>query len=201
MRELQERIQELWAGHHVPAHNANHAFRVAGLARRIALAEGIDPDEAEAAGLVHDVGRLESVEEARHAEAGVPRAKALLEGHMSFSVDARERILSAVRHHTTPDAPERLTQILQDADMIDALGAVGLMRAYVSKSRLPEYPEGVIVEQWSRDIRTIGDQIALQMQMYNWLHTATAKEIGLPRLDFMRSFLMQLKSEVEVSLG
>ena len=59
LAELRDSVVELWSGHHVPAHDVKHSLRVAALAARLAAAEGCDPDEAEAAGLVHDVGRLE----------------------------------------------------------------------------------------------------------------------------------------------
>ncbi len=195
--DLRAKIAELWSKRYVPAHDLKHTLRVASLARYIAQEEGYDPDEAEAAGLLHDMGRLEQDEEEGHDQAGVARSDHLLKEHAEFLEDARERILSAIREHSRKYTTDKLANILQDADKLDGLGAVGLMRAYVSKSHLVDYPEGVIAEQGSRFPQNISEQIAFQVGWYDMLYTRTARDMAKRRHQFMRDFMSELKRDIE----
>jgi hypothetical protein len=47
-------------------------------------------------------------------------------------------IISAIRRHSSPDVGGRLGDILRDADKLDAMSAVGIMRAFTSKYAKPE---------------------------------------------------------------
>lgn len=196
MQNLRDRVIELWSVRHIPAHDLKHTLRVASLARRIAAAEGYDPDEAEAAGLLHDLGRLEQDEEDGHSHAGIVRARDLLDELTSFSVDAKERIVDAIGQHSNRHSTGQLANILQDADKLDGLGAIGLVRAYVSKSHLPDYEGHVVSQRGSRQARTISEQIAFQMEWFDMLYTRTAGDIAAPRHAFMRAFLSELQREV-----
>ena len=195
--KLRNRVEQVWAVRYIPAHDIKHTLRVAALARHIATHEGGDPDEAEAAGLLHDLGRLTQDEEAGHAEAGVEWADSILRETTEFSDDARQRILSAVRQHSRLRSKGLLANIIQDADKLEGLGAVGLMRAYVSKSHLLDYPEGVIAERGSIAARNISEQIAFQMEWFDMLYTTTAKDMGERRYCFMRDFLSELKTDID----
>ncbi len=74
---------------------------------------------------------------------------------------------------------------------------MGLMRAYVSKSHLVDYPEGVIAERGSITPRNISEQIAFQMEWFDMLYTKTAKKMAVRRHRFMRTFLMELKRDID----
>jgi HD superfamily phosphodiesterase len=90
---------------------------------------------------------------------------------------------------------------LQDADKVDGLGAIGLVRAYTSKSHLFDYEEGaVIAAQGFRHAKTISEQIAFQMEWSEMLYTNTAKAIALQRFNFMQSFMEELQREVNESI-
>jgi uncharacterized protein len=197
LTNLRNRVEQVWSERYIPAHDIKHTLRVAALARRIATHEGADPDEAEAAGLLHDLGRLAQDEEEGHAEAGVGWADSILRATSEFSDDARERILSAVRQHSQLRSHGLLANIIQDADKLEGLGAVGLMRAYVSKSHLIDYPEGVIAERGSIAARNISEQIAFQMEWFDMLYTRTAKDMGGRRYRFMQAFMTELKRDVD----
>jgi len=174
----------------------DHAERVAGLALHIAEQESHDPVEAQVAGLLHDMGRTVQEEEKGHGPAGVPLAGELLDRHTDYDGKSRERILAAVRDHSGLHTTGRLTHIVQDADMLDGLGAAGLMRAYTSKAHLPAYdPANIIPTVGARDT-TIHDQIAFQLEWLDMMHTDTGREMAQRRGAFMLDFLRQFEQEV-----
>ena len=56
MEKLLNKVKEIYKVY-VPGHDLKHTLRVAGLAKKIALSENYDVDEAVAAALLHDIGR------------------------------------------------------------------------------------------------------------------------------------------------
>src|SRR3954470_1076455 len=100
MEELYTRVRERFALYQPLGHDIKHATRTATMARHIALSENYDPDEAEAAGLLHDIGRTVKVSQIPHAHEGAPIAKEFLENYTSFSEDARKRIVDAIYVHS-----------------------------------------------------------------------------------------------------
>ncbi|CAN5622624.1 HD domain-containing protein [soil metagenome] len=178
------------------AHGLDHVERVAALARFIAEKESYNPEEAEIAGLLHDIGRTVQEEEKGHGPAGVPLASELLDKHTTFDHDAKQRILNAVRDHSDFKPEGKLTHILQDADMLDGLGAIGIMRGYTSKASLPCYDPEDIVPQVGERNTTIHGQLAFQMEWLGMMHTDTGKTIAARRHALMQDFLQNFKFEV-----
>ena len=114
------------------AHDADHVLRVYANALTLAPAAGVDPDLAGAAALVHDLVQIPKDDDQRPfggersaAAAGAPLAAA---GYTPAEVDA---IVEAVRTSSwsrglPPTSP--LGALLQDADRLDAIGAIGALR-------------------------------------------------------------------------
>lgn len=187
-------------GSHI-AHDFKHVARTATIAKYIAEKEGYDIKEAEVAALLHDIGRTVQKEEKGHGPAGVPLAKQLVDEHTEYDEETKQRILNAVADHSEAKTEGLLTHIVQDADMIDGLGAIGIMRACTSKANLPDYePENFIPAIGQRKNTTICGQIAFQMEWVDFeggfLHTQTGKRLGKERYDFMKLFLDTLQAEV-----
>jgi len=180
------------------AHGMDHVTRVARLAKHIAEKENYpDPQEAEIAGLLHDIGRTVQDEEKGHGPAGVPLATELLDHHTTYGDEVKQRILAAVRDHSGIETEGELTHIVQDADKLDGLGAVGIMRAYTSKAHLPAYdPENIVPTKGARDTN-IHDQIAFQLEWLDMMATPTGHAIAQRRGATMLTFLEAFKQEVD----
>jgi uncharacterized protein len=197
MNELQAEVIRLFQQGSHSAHDEKHALRVAALAKYIAQQEDYDPDEAETAGLLHDMGRTTQAPEKDHGPAGVPLAGQLLDTYTHYDAATKQRILTAVEQHSQLQTVGALTHIVQDADMLDGLGAIGLARAYTSKASLPDYdPANIIPTKGARNT-TIHDQIAFQMEWLDFMHTPTGRRIARRRHRVMERFLELFRDEVE----
>jgi uncharacterized protein len=122
-----------------PGHDLEHSLRVAGWALRCA-AETVCPRECVAAALLHDLVNLpkDHPERASASERSAAEARDLLPRH-GFDAPASERIARAIEDHSfsrgaTPRDP--LGDALQDADRLEALGALGLMRTISTGVRM-----------------------------------------------------------------
>ena len=122
-----------------PTHDTAHALRVAHWTLRLGGTEA-DAREAIAAALLHDAvnppkdSPERSLASARSAEAARERLAAL-----GFTADSVERICVAIRDHSfsrgaVPATP--LGRALQDADRLEALGAIGLLRCISTGVRM-----------------------------------------------------------------
>jgi HD superfamily phosphodiesterase len=192
-------------------HDFKHCDRVRHWAVRIAKQEGYSGlDKVEAAALLHDIG-LRDGGRRRHAEVGADLAVAFLRAQQFFDDKDIEEIANAIRLHASLNGTGRLYEILQDADCLEMLGAIGLMRAFTSKAHMPEYPPGNVKgDTWgirADDITRrfqnglgvgdfIIDQINFQMSCFANLHTQTARQIAIPLVGYMKAFVLQLESEI-----
>ncbi len=188
-----------------PAHDALHVGRVMASARKIAEAEAADVDVSVTAALMHELVNLpkDHPESSRSGELCADAAAVLLRehGHEAAFV---ERVAYCIRVHgfSRGIVPETLeAKVLQDADRLDAIGAIGIARCFATSAEMkrPFYaPEDPFCctrtpddKQWGLDhfyrkLLRIGDG----------LHTATARAIATERIAFMRAFLDELAREI-----
>lgn len=122
-----------------PGHDLEHHLRVAGWTLRCGE-DRIDAREGLAAGLLHDLVNLpkdhpgRASASARSAEAARP-----ILDEVGFEPEAVTRILEAIEDHSysrgaTPRSP--LGDALQDADRLEALGALGVFRTVSCGARM-----------------------------------------------------------------
>ena len=146
-----------------PAHDWLHVRRVMTSARAIALAEGADVGVCTTAALLHELfnhpkGHPESH---RSGEVCAEHARAVLREH-----GAPEEFVAAVGYAiavhpfslgVTPTTLE--ARVLQDADRLDALGAIGLARCFATCAamRRPFYePDDPFCERRAPDDKLWG---------------------------------------------
>jgi uncharacterized protein len=118
------------------SHKWDHTLRVYRLCERIGIAEGVDMDVLLAAAYLHDIGRSyqdESNGAVCHAEKGARMAGPFVE-KLALSEAQKKNIIHCIRSHRfrgrhEPRTPE--ARVLFDADKLDAIGAVGVARAFL----------------------------------------------------------------------
>src|SRR6056297_216957 len=122
------------------SHDWEHTQRVVRLAGTIAEKEGADRAVDSAAAFLHDIVRCRQTEAAAdcHAENGARLAQSII-APLSFSRRQKENIIHCVASHRfrqppDPETPE--AKVVFDADKLDAIGAVGVARAYLFAGEL-----------------------------------------------------------------
>ena len=118
------------------SHDWDHTQRVYNLCMHIGGIEGADLEALEIAAYLHDVGRSyewESKGAVCHAERGAEIARDLLKEY-PISDERKANIIHCIRSHRfrgnhQPASLE--ANVLFDADKLDAIGAVGIARAFL----------------------------------------------------------------------
>lgn len=123
-----------------PSHDTAHLLRVALWTLRLGGAEQVDAREAVAAALLHDAVHVpkDSPDRARASELAADFARARL-APLGFARESIARIAAAVRDHSFSRGavPEdALGRALQDADRLEALGAIGWLRCISTGVRM-----------------------------------------------------------------
>lgn len=184
------------------AHGWLHTDRVRRNIRVLAPAESVDPFLAELAALLHDVGRTQPGPEAEHGARSAMMAAPILDD-LLLAHEERETVLHAIRWHNSARDDTALLCVLRDADMLDGLGAMGIMRAFMSKSHLlpydPEAPFEDNNERWPPLFSS--DQFLGQMAWYDRLNTETARQMAEDRFALMRAFRAQARREAGANDG
>jgi uncharacterized protein len=133
--DVQKQAQALFNGAR-GSHDWEHTLRVVSLCELIGIKEGADLEVLLIAGFLHDIGRCrQDVSNGKlcHAAIGAQLAAPLLEA-LPISQARQENILHCIRSHrfrggSTPQTLE--AKVLFDADKLDAIGAVGVARAFL----------------------------------------------------------------------
>lgn len=170
------------------AHGWDHTQRVRALALHIARAERADMMVVEAAALLHDIGRdLADEHGTPHAYESEHLARAILAAHQCPPSTA-EAIAHAVRAHTWSGPEQARTleaKVLQDADRLDAIGAVGVARAY---TRAGELGRGI-----DHGAKHFEDKLSKLAEAMN---TPTGRKLARDRHSFLRQFMQRLAEEL-----
>ena len=185
------------------AHDFDHVLRVLTLAERIGQAEGAAMEIVRTATLLHDVARAEEERTgACHAKAGAKRARQILAGHPADKV---ESVAQAIASHRFRDQviPQTLeAKVLYDADKLDAIGAIGIARAYALAGRRGQHlwaesPAGSLGESQSTDYTPVHEFIFKLSRLKEALFTTTARQIAKDRHRYMVEFFARLEAEVQ----
>lgn len=202
------RTVELLLHNQSPAHDFQHILRVYRNVEMISKKEeGADLDIVLAAALLHDlvVYPKGSTKTINSADESAEIAKKILSEYKWYPAEKIEKVVDVIRIHSyskklTPSTLEG--KILQDADRLDAIGAIGIARTFSvggSEKRSLYNPKDPFCESDRKldDTRWTLDHIKKKLLILkNSMHTKTAKEIAEQRTDCIESFLKQLRTEI-----
>ena len=189
------------------AHDFDHVLRVLALAERIGQAEGADLEIVRAAALLHDVARAEEEgSDACHARAGARHAREILQGHPPQKVEAVAQAIAThrFREKSTPQTLE--AQVLYDADKLDAIGAIGVARAYAVSGQTGQRLWAPVPTDYRWEARGTPEHTAVHefvfklSRLKETLFTPTARAIAEERHRYMVEFFVRLEREVKGEL-
>jgi uncharacterized protein len=200
--EAQERFSRL----NDLAHGWEHVQRVYRLALHIAQREGGDRFIVGTAALLHDLGRLSHDETRHHADLSVIHARELLSRYQ-VSPDTQEAILHAIAAHSFSLGLQPRTleaRIVRDADRLDSLGAVGILRWAITGTvrRTPEtlsyHPDDPFAERHPlEDRRYMLDHFYSKLlKLADGMLTETGRKLAARRTRFMRTYLDEFREEL-----
>lgn len=187
-------------------HGFDHPNRVLRLAKFICKKEGGDAKIIETAALLHDIARNKEDNDKSlcHAEEGANMAKAYL-NKINFPKSKIQNVIHCIETHRFSKGKKPKTeeaQIIQDADRLDALGAICIARVltYNGLHKIPMYNPNIkplkkYKGQHTTAINHFYEKI-LKITPSSF-YTKTAQKIARKRYDFIVTFLKQFKKEFE----
>jgi uncharacterized protein len=190
-----------------PSHDFEHALRVLANAERIAKEEKADLDVIVPAALFHDlVNPPKNSPRAKYAaDDSAEITKGLLEEIKEYPAHKIEKVYLAIKSCSFNKgiSPELLeAKILQDADGLEATGAISIMRTFASTGQMkrPFYSKQDV---FCRKREPDSSEYALDLfytrllKVGERMHTKSAKKIAKRRTRFLNGFLKELELELE----
>lgn len=180
-------------------HDWWHIERVRKMTKKIAVEEGADLFICEMAALLHDVAdeKLNVTE-----EIGINRVKEWL-NYVSLDEDCIERILDIIENMSfkgggVPPMKTLEGKIVQDADRLDAIGAIGIARTFAysgAKGQLiydPSIPvrKNMTKEEYRKNKTTaINHFYEKLLKLEGLMNTQSGKRLAKKRQTIMEEFL------------
>jgi uncharacterized protein len=197
-----------WGNTQDSAHDLAHIRRVWANCQHIAKGEAApaDMELLQAAAHFHDLVNLPkdapNRAEASRLSAGAAAPLALQCGLPPEKLPALKHTITAHSFcaKVTPETIE--AKILQDADRLDALGAIGLARMLMVSGALnrPLYdPADPLAQNRAPDDTAFAlDHFQTKLfTLADTMQTATARQIAKERTDYLRAFLARLTGEID----
>ena len=188
-----------------PAHDFTHILRVVENCKMLARDQNVNLSVLLPAALLHDVVNLpkDHSERAKASEFSAQKAHDILK---QFNYDEKEitHIRSIILEHSysSGNAPTSIeSEILQDADRLDALGAIGLMRLITTGAKLHslyyDIDDPFAKNRELDDRKYALDHLPVKLyKLAAIMNTEPAKQEALKRIAYMKAFIGQLKAEI-----
>lgn len=204
---VKEKLEGAEAGH-----DWFHIERVWKLSKKIAEQEGGNLEVIELSALLHDIAdpKFHNGDETLALKISKDFLEEIhVEGELIEQVLFVIKNISFKNRAEAPENPPLELQIVQDADRLDAIGAIGIARTFNFggfKNNLMYRPEikpnlGMNKEEYKKSNgTTINHFYEKLLLLKDLMNTETAKRIASERHDFMLQFLDEFYKEWNVEL-
>jgi uncharacterized protein len=205
LERMKKRVKKTLEGRD-PAHDFQHIMRVYKNAELIGRKEGADMEVLLPAALLHDlvVYPKGSAKTSKSADDSANLAEKWLQRY-GYPQDKIDKICYCIRTHSYSKrlVPSTLEgKILQDADRLDALGAIGVVRTFSvggTEGRAFYNPSDPFWKS-NRELNdrewTLDHFQTKLLKLKKSMHTKTAREIAQERAKFMELFIRQMQKEI-----
>jgi len=191
INKAMEFAQTVFAGD-ASGHDYDHTLRVYHMATRLALEEGADLQTVQLAALLHDVDDRKLSPDTCNDKL---RAMSFLKENGVNNEKTQEiiDIISRISFSAQLPPPESIEgKCVQDADRLDAMGAIGIARTFAyggSRGRRMHDPE---LLDTNASVQHFYDKL---LRLKDTMNTATGRRMAEERDRFMRLFLEQFYEE------
>ncbi|MEM3507486.1 MAG: HD domain-containing protein [Candidatus Bathyarchaeia archaeon] len=186
-------------------HDKFHVERVYNLALQIAKGEveNVDADVLKAAVLLHDVARVMEDEGKvkNHAAESAKIAKKILQ-EVGFPKEKIEKVVYCIKAHRfrTNMKPKSMeAQILQDADRLDMLGAIGIARVFNRGGwgNIPIHDPSIPPKEKydGKSLTSVNHIYEKILKIKDTINTRTGKKIAEERHKFVEQYLQRFLKE------
>lgn len=190
-----------------PAHDISHIQRVVQNTLRLTESENGDPAVTVPAAWLHDCVSVAKDSPLRNqaSKLAAQAAVRFLES-VNYPEDLLPRIYHAIEAHSFSanlDTETLDARIVQDADRLEAIGAIGISRCFLTGGSMgtPLYdPSDPFAKERDLDDRrfTLDHFYCKLLGLAETMKTEAGRAEAIKRTDYMRAFLQQLASEIGV---
>ena len=191
---------------HDPAHDRGHVIRVVANAKEIAARESADLAVVVPAAWLHDCVIIPKNSEQRQMASTLAarRAAGFLQecGYPAVKIPAIEHAIAAHSFSANIQAETLEAKVVQDADRLDAIGAIGIARCFVVGGAL-DTPLYDLHEPFPRAREADDKEYAIDhfyvklLKLADQMGTHSGRQEAARRTTFMRQFLAQLGEEID----
>lgn len=195
-----------WGGEPDGAHDLGHLRRVWATCQRLAEGTGADLQVLEAAAAFHDLVNppKTSPERSRASRLSAQAACAFLAAS-DFPARKLEAVAHAIEAHSFSAGIAPLTleaRILQDADRLEALGAIGIARMFhvagATGAQLFDHADPLAQGRALDDRRFSLDHLDIKLfTLPGLMRTEAGRALAEERVAFMRAFRDRLLNEIQ----
>ena len=198
-------IKEMGDRNKTGGHDINHFLRVMKIALYLQTKEGGDILIIGIASFLHDIHRLMQSERKEYVmpKDSLDRVLEIIKlANLDLSDEQINKILFCIEHHEDYNwsgfnVDDINTLILQDADNLDAIGAIGIGRSfgYAVINNQPFYDDKIPLESFKgykeklKDVSNIHFLNNKLIKLGDNMNTKTAKKIAKDRVEFVKKFI------------
>jgi len=192
--DFRARIVEYIREQAKPVDKFSHQERLYALALKVGAGQPYDDDVVFAAAWIHDLGvfvshrpeEIAALAKWDHVAYGAGRAPALLRG-FGFPETKIAAVVEAIRGHLPTSQPAAIEGIiLRDADILEQLGAAGILRNVCKigrDTRFHSFPD--VLSLLQKNLETLPNQLRLP----------AARKLAEPRVLALKAFLEAAHAE------
>jgi uncharacterized protein len=199
MSDFRPRIEEYIREQARPVEKFGHQPRLYALTQQIGQGQTYDDDVVFAAAWLHDLGVFtghrpeepQALANWDNTAYAMAKAPGILH-ETGFPAAKQAAVVEAIRTHQPSGAPTTLEgEILRDADILEQLGAIGVVRTVCKIGRDNRFP----------DFTSASASLAKALQaLPQQLQLDVARKLAHPRIAFLQNFLQSLESEAAGAL-
>ena len=188
-----------------PAHDFDHVMRVYTNAKKIVKKEKADEKLVLSAALLHDiVSYPKSSKRSKFSSIDSAKKSKIILKKYGFSEKEITIVSDAIKDHSFSQnkVPETLEgKILQDADRLDALGAIGIARVFATSGSLNRSFYNIDDPFCTKrnpddDLWAIDHFFNKLLKLESLMNTRSGKIEAKKRTRVLKEFLKQLKNEI-----